>query len=160
MRLSNVLMLGLIVAVLAVVMFVALPTQMPFGALILLEALFTLTPIECWLARPLAYEITEDAVKVRRRWPFGVVNIPLSGLHEIREIYVGELPLMRMWKIFASGGCFGYFGTFWSRSLGFIWMSCTNLSNMVLLHNRRKSILSPANPSEFVSEVKRRMGIA
>jgi len=154
---SLAIALGAVVAILFI--------MRPFGILCAESAVVVATVaaiiVRTWLTRPLGYEVSEDSVRVRRWcWPFGVVNIPLSGLHEVREVLPDGLPFRRMWRIWAAGRCFGYFGTFWLRGFGFFWMSCTNRDKMVLLRNRRKFILSPASPGEFVDEVKRRAGIA
>jgi hypothetical protein len=55
-----------------------------------------------------------------------------------------------------NGGAFSFTGWYWSKSLGFYRAFVTDLNSTVVLRfGKRTVVLSPEDPEDFVSEMKR-----
>lgn len=95
-------------------------------------AVMPLMLLATWLFVPLGYEVTQDALLVRR--PIGAVRVAR------RDIVSVERPAARAFglgiRLCGSGGLYGVFGLFWSSSLGRFWIWGTRPDHLVLLRVR------------------------
>ena len=101
------------------------------------------------LYRPKGYSLGPDGLQVERSIKGPV--IPWHTIKSIMPVTSKDLgPGMRTW---GSGGFLGYFGRFWYRAYGHLTMYATDRSKMLMitLSDDRKIIISPDDPSAFLS---------
>jgi hypothetical protein len=109
-----------------------------------------LPPLLIFLAyaySPRGYLISADAIVVRRL--IGNIRVPLAGIREIRpgtpEDFTG---CFRLW---GSGGLFGYYGLYRTSKLGKCYWYVTNRSTMVIVVTQDKTLaLSPDDTEGFI----------
>ena len=114
-------------------------------------ALMWIVILLCFVLRPRYYIVYEDRIIIKRL--FRSVTIPRNEIRLCRTITEKELgPLIR---VFGVGGLFGYFGKFFSSSLGAVRLYATQQHNLVLLYvnKDRKILLSPDEPAAFTRKV-------
>ncbi|WP_300596801.1 PH domain-containing protein [Niabella sp.] len=95
------------------------------------------------------YRISNEKLTICR--PFGNKRIPLTTLVSAKVI---DPKLLRWsWRIFGSGGMFGYYGIFGNKQLGTMKWYMTRKDKAVLLEtvNHKKIALSPDDPDGFVN---------
>ncbi|MBO9594720.1 MAG: hypothetical protein J7599_17585 [Niabella sp.] len=94
------------------------------------------------------YQINQEELIICR--PFGNKKIPLTTLASAAII---DPKLLRWsWRIFGSGGMFGYYGTFGNKHLGTMKWYMTRKDRVVLIttvHNK-KLLLSPDDVDAFI----------
>lgn len=99
---------------------------------------------------PKSYEINENSVVINRLFKNVIVNH--SQIKNVLKLENGKLS----WSIrtFASGGLFGYFGTFWNKEFGnMIWYATRkDKAIMVITNNNQKIILTPDETDKFINE--------
>ena len=98
----------------------------------------------CYFFSVESYVLDDDLLIIKR--PFGIFSkkIPLSDIQEIKIL--GGNERTGLVRTFADGGVFGYWGWFYSRKLGKVYVLAKNMKNLtmvVLKSNGRKLILSP-----------------
>lgn len=101
---------------------------------------------------PASFEVRSDAVVVKRvGWD---VVIPCGEIREIRRVECEEARFT--WRLFGSGGLFGWFGLFYNRCLGDFWAYAGNQEDLVLLTrtNAEKIVISPYPPDAFIAAVR------
>jgi hypothetical protein len=105
------------------------------------------------LFAPRAYVLTRDAIVIQR-WGRAVV-ILRDRVREVRRIRSDEVGLA--WRLFGSGGLFGSFGLFYSRSLGKFWVYVTNQEDLVLVTqvDGTKIVISPYPAHGFLDAVRK-----
>lgn len=101
--------------------------------------------------RPIRYVITKDEV---------IISRPLKNVHikrkEIAEaVILNKRQLAGSFRIFGVGGLFGYYGRFSKYSIGSMTWYATHMDRPVLIttNDRRKIILTPDDPLNFVAEL-------
>lgn len=104
----------------------------------------------CWQLKPARYEITSDAIKIIRGWPFVDIAIPLSEVHEVGRRTFSPVTL----RTFGVGGLFSSTGYFWNSQLGSFFATITNRTQVVLIDAGRKFVISPENPDEFIADLE------
>jgi hypothetical protein len=95
------------------------------------------------------YTVTRDAILVHRL--FWTTRLPLSGLESAKF----EPNAMR-WSLrtFGNGGLFSITGFYWNNALGAYRAFVTNQHQTVVLrYSRRKVVVSPSSPEEFVQDI-------
>lgn len=117
------------------------PNEIPLWAALLLESFFLGIFIFCYLFAPKAYLLERDKIKIIR--PIGKIEITLSNISNIRIIDKSELKTLI--RTFGVGGLFGYYGYYYSSSLGKLILYTTQRKNLILIVPKlgRKVILSP-----------------
>ncbi len=105
------------------------------------------------LFAPRAYTLTEEAIVIVRRGP--VVVIPRAQLQEVLRVRSTDVGFA--WRLFGSGGLFGWFGLFHSRSVGNFWAYVTNQEDLILLvqADGTKILISPHPAHAFLDAVRR-----
>ncbi|WP_212004750.1 PH domain-containing protein [Chitinophaga sp. HK235] len=101
-----------------------------------------------WSVKPLAYELTADALIIIR--PLSRKRVLLADIAEVFPLAADELK--GSIRSFGSGGLFGYLGYFASQQQGAYEMWCTDRTSMVMiiLKNKKKLVISPVERNEFV----------
>jgi hypothetical protein len=96
---------------------------------------------------PREYVVSDGAITVKRL--IGDVRIPLEGVREARAITKDDLRgCIRLW---GSGGLFGYYGLFRTRTLGTSTWYVTNRSHAVVVRTAAKTVLfSPDDKEAFL----------
>ena len=98
-----------------------------------------------------SYAITDDAILIRRL--FWTTRLDLAGLESAECL---PRAMNKSLRTCGNGGGFSFTGWYWSKSLGFYRAYVTDLKRTVVLRFlRRTVVLSPGNPEDFVSELKR-----
>lgn len=101
-----------------------------------------------YMYRPIGYEITDAGLLIRR--PFDVVKVPKSRI--VRVFPVEKRRIRWAIRTFGVGGMFGYFGTFYTPSLGSMTWYLTRLDNAVMVETRSgKIMVSPDERDRFIS---------
>jgi len=95
------------------------------------------------------YTVTPDAILVHRL--FWTTRLPLSGLESATfEPYVMRWSL----RTFGNGGLFSITGFYYNRALGAYRAFVTDQHQTVVLrYSRRRVVVSPSPPEEFVRDV-------
>jgi hypothetical protein len=98
------------------------------------------------------YTLTPDQLIVKR--PFKNAVFLRSDIAETTAF--GKETMGFVWRLFGSGGFFGYFGIFSSRQLGRFTMYGTQTQNYVLVsfNNGKKIVLTADAPEELVAAIK------
>ncbi|MES1249700.1 MAG: PH domain-containing protein, partial [Chitinophaga rupis] len=113
--------------------------------------LFFFLPIAglVWLLHPTYYYLTDTFLGIKR--PLNSLKIPYTEILTMRTIEISELGLT--FRLFASGGLFGYLGLYNSSVLGRFFMWCTNKQTLVIIQCKTKIIvISPDDPVKFAQE--------
>jgi hypothetical protein len=144
-------LLGTVVAALAWVLPRAgAPAAVAGGAVALVGGLSGITVAATWALAPRAFAVEGGAIRIERR--LREIAIPL---HAVRS--AGLLPagaLRRAVRLGGSGGLFGYYGRFWSRSLGAFRLYATRRDGLVRIDTAdERFVLSPDAPERFLGEV-------
>lgn len=94
------------------------------------------------------YRIDNEALIICR--PFGNKRIPLTSL--VAATPIDPTSLRWSWRIFGSGGMFGYYGTFGNRQLGTMKWYMTRKDHAVLITTvtNKKLVLSPDDVDAFI----------
>ncbi|SDD14641.1 PH domain-containing protein [Niabella drilacis] len=98
------------------------------------------------------YQLSNEELVICR--PFGNKHILLTTL---RSAVVIDPKLLRWsWRIFGSGGMFGYYGNFSNRQLGTMKWFMTRKDTAVLIETEqhKKIVISPDDPEGFVNTFK------
>lgn len=114
-----------------------------------LALLILLVPLVTYLYSPTGFSVGPEGVRIHK--PGGTVLLPLGSLRAARRAAPGELCGLRT---FGSGGLFGYFGWFWTRSLGHYRAYITSRHHMVLVQAERAYLLSPERPEDFLARLR------
>lgn len=107
--------------------------------------------IIAFCSSPRNYFISEQEISIHRVFGLGNITIPKAKIESIT--YLKRVrPISR---VSASGGLFGYFGTFIVKDLGEAQLYVTRLNNVVLIKTPQKLyVVSPTNPGKFIKVVK------
>lgn len=100
---------------------------------------------------PRGYEVTSEALRVKRLiWD---VVFPLASLRYVRDTAPGDFRgCVRLW---ASGGLFGYFGLFSTKTLGECRWYVTDRSKAVVLADGSQTVLvSPEDRDGFLAAIE------
>lgn len=102
---------------------------------------------------PVAYELTSDAMVIRRR--FSDVVIPYSDIRRVEHL--NEAFVQDMDRVGGNGGVFGYYGQFKAGS-DIYQLYVTRMSGTVLVTTRdgRRVVISPDSPA-LVARLKERL---
>lgn len=120
-----------------------LVSALPGVAIFLFSALYA----------PRGYEVSDDAVRVRR-WA-GALVIPMPAIQGVERL-ISSAPVEEAVRTLGVGGLFGYFGRFRGRSLGGFRMYATRSSGLVLLRTTTgRIVLTPGAPDRFIAAVER-----
>ncbi len=153
----TVAVMVLVVTVDATLLWVTYTTlaNQPSRALALVGALLiTGVFVVVSLLAPRNYVVGTDGIVVNRLGPSLV--IAYECIQELRRIDSGEIGFA--WRIFGSGGFLGWFGWFYSQSLGRFLAYATNQRDLVLITKTdgTKIVISPYPPDAFLEAVKRK----
>ncbi|AHF18004.1 PH domain-containing protein [Niabella soli] len=103
------------------------------------------------------YGIDNEALSVCR--PFGKKQFPLATVTSASII---DPKLLRWsWRVFGSGGMFGYYGRFSNKHFGMMTWYLTSRNKVVYLQleNGKKIMISPDDPEGFLREYHLLKGI-
>ncbi|MBO9619008.1 MAG: hypothetical protein J7539_08240 [Niabella sp.] len=103
------------------------------------------------------YQINNEALSVCR--PFGKKQFPITTLTSATII---DPKLLRWsWRVFGSGGLFGYYGRFSNKHFGMMTWFLTRRNKVVYLQleNGKKIMISPDDPEGFIREYNLLKGI-
>jgi hypothetical protein len=99
----------------------------------------------------LGYEITEDAILIRR--PLWKTRLERTGLKSAEVI---PKAMSKCLRTCGNGGGFSFTGWYWSKSLGVFSAYVTDLNRTVVLRfDKRTVVVSPDRPEEFVADLSR-----
>lgn len=101
---------------------------------------------------PVSFEVRSDGIVVKRiGWD---VVISRGEIRGIRRVEPEEARFA--WRLFGSGGLFGWFGLFYNGRLGDFWAYAGNREDLVLLTrtNGEKIVVSPYPPDAFIAAVQ------
>ena len=135
-----------------VVLAVAMPLKPMWGATALVAVVIAIS----WQMRPARYEVSDEAVRIVRAWPFKSIEIPKAEIKDVR-------PVTFTWKTLRTcgvGGLFGSGGWFWNKEIGRFFVAMTNGHSLVLIENGGKFVISPDDPDRFVQEFKSAAGLS
>jgi hypothetical protein len=103
-----------------------------------------------------SYAITDDAILIRRL--FWDTRLELAGLKSAEVVPDAMRGSIRTC---GNGGGFSITGWYWSRRLGSHRAYVTDLNRTVVLgFAKRKVVISPADPADFVAELNERLEAA
>lgn len=114
----------------------------------ILSALFLLLLVFIYSGRTIAYELSNNELKIIR--PFKNKIIPFS---QIQDMWIVRFPhLYIKKKIIASGGLWGDYGTYYSDRYGKLKLYTTELNHNILLttNANQKLVLSPKEIVAFL----------
>lgn len=125
------------------------PNEIPLWAAFLIESIFFGIYLFCYLYAPQAYLVESDKIKIIR--PIGIVDIKFNNISNIRLVDKSEIK--NLIRTFGVGGLFGYYGYYYSSSLGKLILYITQRKNLLLIEQKvgRKILLSPDDTSMLES---------
>lgn len=137
---------SLLMLVIVIIAFVDLSNKVWWLAAFAL--LFILTILGGWAYSIKSYEIKDNMLFIKR--PIGSRQFSLHFLKKVERI-----PRKDLWmsfRLFGSGGFFGYYGRFYNMNYGSMRMFATNLNNAVMLtlNDGRKIVVTPDEPQNFI----------
>jgi hypothetical protein len=99
----------------------------------------------------MGYEITEDAIFIRRPlWKTRLDRVGLKSAESVPNVMTKSL------RTCGNGGGFSFTGWYWNKPLGFYRAFVTDLNRTVVLRfERRTVVVSPDDPENFVNALKR-----
>ncbi len=102
-----------------------------------------------WLFHPMKYVVDGSNLVIKR--PLGSIKIPLREIREVSKIDRGGI--LAGFRLFGSGGLFGYFGAFRFRDHGTVSMWATDKNKLVFIRTDfKKYVISPDNVIEFLED--------
>jgi hypothetical protein len=109
--------------------------------------LFPVIAALCPLFMVLGYEVTEDAILIRR--PFWKTRLPRAGL---KSATFKPKAMSHALRTFGNGGAFSFTGWFWKKDLGAFSAYVTDPDRTVVLRfEKRTVVVSPGEPEDFVA---------
>lgn len=144
--------LGVTIFVLGLLLFLAIITPISSGHVpsAMMVGFLTLIVAISWQAKASRYEIRDGSIVIVRGWPFMDIVIPLS---EVREVRSFKFTLSTL-RTFGIGGLFSSTGFFWNKETGSFFASVTNLKRAVLIEAKRKFVISPDEPDQFIADIR------
>lgn len=100
--------------------------------------------------RPINYKLTNDKIIIHRI--FRDVKIYRTQIGSIQ--FLDKEKLNGTTRTFAAGGIFGYYGEFFSNSLGKMTWYATRMDKAILIStiDNKKIILTPNEPEKFITD--------
>jgi hypothetical protein len=110
-----------------------------------------------YLYSPQSYAVSGPTILIKRL--IGTVRVPLEGIRDLRAGTPEDFrKCIRLW---ASGGLFGYYGSFKTARLGKCRWYVTNRSqSVIIVTNERTVVLSPNDVPGFLASVQSVVTIA
>ncbi|MCD6447529.1 MAG: PH domain-containing protein [Thermoplasmata archaeon] len=118
---------------------------------IVIDALLIAIIIIPYFYAPKSYEIAENGVIIRR-----VANDIVIPYEKIKNFYVTDIGL-KVVRLWASGGLYGYFGLFRVPKIGRVWAYLKRRRNVVLIEADKKYAVAPENVEIFIEELKAKL---
>lgn len=114
--------------------------------------LFLLVLLLPYLYSPYTYTCDDKVLSIKR--PIGQIDVQLVDVLNVRELEDKELsPLFRLW---GSGGFFGYFGKFSDARHRNFKMYCRRLDTRVMVFTKNGLlVLAPDNKEEFIKTIRK-----
>jgi hypothetical protein len=111
-------------------------------------------PAFAFASTPLGYALDEQTLTVERKTLWSV-HIPLSQITACHPL--PRAALQDAIRVYGTGGLFGWAGRYRARGLGNFTMHATNLDRLILVQRRRRRpiVISPADPSAFLTGLRR-----
>ncbi|PIS46490.1 MAG: hypothetical protein COT17_08240 [Elusimicrobia bacterium CG08_land_8_20_14_0_20_51_18] len=106
-----------------------------------------------YIYSPRGYAITATHLVIRRAWK--PVLLELAEI-EKAEALSGEM-LAYSFRLWGSGGLFGFFGLFINRKLGRYTAYYTDFSKLVLVKAGKTYVISPSDTREFLAALSERI---
>lgn len=151
-RLDTVHTLVTVFVFLLVALFLNLHQKPMWGAAALVAVVIAIS----WQMRPARYEVSDEAVRIVRAWPFKSIEIPKAEIKDVRPVKLST----RTIRTCGVGGLFGTGGWFWNKELGHFFVAMTNGHSLVLISNGGKFVISPENPDRFIQDLKSSLGLS
>lgn len=145
-------MVSALLVVLALASLVGAPFlagNIPGVSLHLAQWLLPVIVLSCLPFMVLGYEITDDAILVKR--PLWKTRLARNGFTSA-EVVPGAMD--KCLRVCGNGGGFSFTGWFWSKSLGSFTAYVTNNECTVVLKFGKKTVVvSPDRPLDFVKDL-------
>lgn len=119
---------------------------------ILLLIIFIPIFIGAFMYSPTKYTLSEKEIKVNR--PVSSISIPFT---EIKNVEDKEINMFKTIMLWANGGVFSLSGAYYNKQDGKFWMYAKN-SRYVMIHAKKKYVLSPDEKEQFIIMVKNYLG--
>jgi hypothetical protein len=119
---------------------------------ILLTIIFIPIFIGGYIYSPTKYTLSEDEIKIIR--PVSSISIPI---YEIKKVEDKEINVFKTIRLWANGGVFSLSGAYYNKQDGKFWMYAKN-SRYVMIHAKKKYVLSPDEKEQFIIMVKNYLG--
>ena len=121
------------------------PNEIPFWAACLIPTFFLSVYFFCYLYAPQAYLVETDKIIIIR--PIGLIDISFENISGIKLIDKSQFRTLI--RTFGVGGLFGYYGYYYSSSIGKLTLYTTQRKNLVIIEQKvgRKVVLSPDDAS-------------
>jgi hypothetical protein len=142
-----VILLAAVVGTIAVATVSAgAPPALVAGVAALVAAILGAT----WSLAPRGFAVEAGQVRIER--PLRAIAIPVRSIRSAGLLPKGAL--RGALRLGGSGGLFGYYGRFWSRSLGAFRLYATRRDGLVRIDTpEERFVLSPEAPERFLEEV-------
>lgn len=146
-----------IISIITILLIIALPVVFYFlsgkkiNTLLIIVSLSLYIPIIItFLYAPKKYVIDNNTISIKKI--VGNISFNKNKISTYKELNITDLGSMT--RTFASGGLFGYFGSFRSSKIGDLSVYCGSLnSNLILitLKSNKKFLISPDNKDKFMA---------
>lgn len=123
------------------------------AAAVLVAAALAATFALAWGLAPRAFWIGGDRLRIER--PLFAVDIPLALIRAAGSLPDGSF--RGSIKVAGTAGLFGYYGRFWSRSLGAFRLYATRRTGLVVVDTAdERFVISPDRPERFLEVLRQR----
>lgn len=147
-----------ITIVFAAIILVQFPSIEGESPALYITAILFITYGMAYLYRPLNYTLTEKDLLIKR--PIGTVRIPRVSITAINPIE--RKKIRGAIRTFGVGGLFGYYGKFYTFSIGSMTWYMTNRNKALLLTttSQRKILISPDERERFQTELHNNVSLS
>jgi hypothetical protein len=150
----SLIVISSLLVVLSIASVVGIPmifVSVPPGLVFLAQWTLPVIVLGCLPFMIRGYAITDDSILIRRL--FWTTRLDRAGLKSAEAM---PKVMNKSLRTCGNGGGFSFTGWYWSKSLGFYRAFVTDLNRTVVLRfGKRTVVLSPEDPEDFVSELKR-----
>ena len=133
----------------AMILYISFVESEPTVSAVIPVIILPLVLVLTWLFHPMKY--INDGTHLVIKKPLASIKIPLKDITEVSKI--DRSGILAGFRLFGSGGLFGYFGAFRFRDHGTVSMWATDKSKLVLIRTNFKNyVISPDNVVGFLED--------
>lgn len=148
-KLGKTITIGTFIGLLTLDIFILSKNDIANASIVM--GLILLIFLISYVLSPFAYQLTGDKLIINKKlFPKTIV---LSEIHNVSTVEYDDLGIR--YRIWGSGGLFGWYGYFYSTDIGKILLQCSKRKNLVKIttNNNKLIVLSPDDDNLFIKSI-------